>query len=192
MKSTLYKIGFAIVPVIIALCTGGCMRPSVPDGVLGFDLTDLYGNPVSLSREPFKGKVVLVEIWGTWCPPCIEQIPYLTHWHSVYRDRGFEIVALEFAAFKPEPAGAYEQSLREYLEERGVDYTVVQAGLTKDVSTVLPELQNFRGFPTSIFVGRDGLVKLVKSGFMESEQPYYAKTIEGLLDASPATAIRAN
>ena len=166
----------------ILLATGGCFKPTVPDGVLDFELTDLYGNPVSLSEERFAGKAVLVEVWGMWCPPCLDQMPYLKHWHDAYRARGFEIIALEFAAFDPQETDDYATNLRAYLEEREIPYTVVQAGTTSDVAKILPELKNFRGFPTSIFVGRDGIVKHVSYGFTESQRGYYEKTIESLLN----------
>ena len=166
-----------------ALFVSGCTRTTVRDGVLEFALTDLEGRSVSLSDERFADKVVLIELWGTWCPPCIEQIPHLAAWEERYRDRGFEIVAIEFAWLISGTKEEYAAGLKGYVEDQGVNYTVVQAGETTDLSDVLPSLQNFQGYPTSIFVGRDGAVKHVKYGFHESEVSYYERTIEKLLDA---------
>ena len=175
----------ATVPGAVAILPG-CLRTTVQDDVLEFALADLDGNPVSLSDEHFAGKVVLVELWGTWCPPCLVQMPHLIRWQETYGDRGFEIVALEFAALQTGPKEEYEKGLKESLDEAGVNYTVIQAGETTDVRNVLPGLRNFQGFPTSIFIGRDGLVKHTKSGFHESEVSYYEKTIEGLLTETAA------
>lgn len=169
--------------LLVAHLVSGCMRTTVRDGVLDFALTDIEGKSVSLSDERFAGKVVLVELWGTWCPPCIKQIPNLVNWQERYRDAGFEIVAMEFAWLITGSKEEYEAGLRGYMEENGVNYTVVQAGETTDLLEVLPSLKNFQGFPTSIFVGRDGLVKHVKYGFHESEISYYERTIEELLEA---------
>ena len=175
-------VGIALV-LLVTLFVSGCTRSTVQDGVLDFALTDLEGNSVSLSDEKFAGKVVLIELWGTWCPPCIDQIPHLVSWQDRYGDDGFEIIALEFAWLISGSKEEYAAGLKGYLEQRGVNYTVVQAGETRDISKVLPALKNFQGFPTSIFVGRDGLVKHVKHGFHESEVSYYEKKIESLLDA---------
>ncbi len=183
---------FKLVLVLAAVCTAvglsGCLRTTVQDDALEFALTDLDGSLVSLSDERFEAKVVLVELWGTWCPPCLVQMPHLIRWQETYRDQGFEIVALEFAAFVTGPKEEYEKGLKESLDEMGVNYTVIQAGDTTDVHDVLPTLRNFDGFPTSIFIGRDGLVKHVKSGFHESEVSFYEKTIEGLLAEIAAPA----
>ena len=180
---------FALVLAVVCIVAGvpGCLRATVQDDLLDFALRDLDGNRVSLSDERFEGKVVLVELWGTWCPPCLVQMPYLIRWQETYRDRGFEIVALEFAAFLTASKKEYEKSLKKSLEAAGVNYTVIQAGETTDVGDVLPQLRNFQGFPTSIFIGRDGLVKHMKSGFHESEVSYYEKTIEGLLEGTAAS-----
>lgn len=164
------------------IALSACMRTSVRDDVLDFDLTDLDGNRVSLSDDRFEGKVVLVELGGMWCPPCLDLIPHLISWQDTYRDRGFEIVSLDFAAYGSESMEKYSEGMRGYLEERGVNYTVIQAGVTTDLDDVLPALDNFVGFPTSIFIGRDGSVEHVKYGFREAEVPYYKKTIEEMLD----------
>ena len=158
MRATFLKIALVLALVYAVAGLPGCLRATVQDDLLDFTLRDLDGNRVSLSDERFEGKVVLVELWGTWCPPCLLQIPYLIRWQETYRDRGFEIVALEFAAFKASPKKEYEKSLKKSLEAAGVNYTVIQAGETTDVGDVLPQLRNFQGFPTSIFSGRDGLV----------------------------------
>ena len=174
--------------ICAAACVSGCLRATVQDDVLGFALRDLDGNPVSLSDERFEGKVVLVELWGTWCPPCIAQMPHLIGWQETYRDRGFEIIAIEFASFISGPKEEYDAGLKGYIEKKGVNYTVVQAGETTDVFDVLPTLEYFPGFPTSIFIGRDGIVKHVKSGFLNSDTSYYERTIEEWLagpDAPP-------
>ena len=57
-----------------------------------FSVTDLNGKPLSLSQ--FKGKVVLVDFWATWCPPCVAEIPNVRAAYGKYRDKGFEIVGI--------------------------------------------------------------------------------------------------
>jgi peroxiredoxin len=57
-----------------------------------FDEKDLAGNELSVSQ--FKGKVVLVDFWGTWCPPCVMELPALRQAYDKYHARGFEIIGV--------------------------------------------------------------------------------------------------
>src|SRR2546427_189553 len=67
-----------------------------PSGRLRFSFPDLDGHPVSLSDPKFKGKVVLVEVFGSWCPNCNDQAPVLEELYRKYHDRGLEIVGLAY------------------------------------------------------------------------------------------------
>jgi cytochrome c biogenesis protein CcmG/thiol:disulfide interchange protein DsbE len=57
-----------------------------------FTLQDLKGNQVSLSD--FKGKVVVLDFWATWCPPCVKEIPHFIELYEQYKDRGFAMVGI--------------------------------------------------------------------------------------------------
>jgi peroxiredoxin len=57
-----------------------------------FNETDVAGKPLSLSK--YKGKVVLVDFWATWCPPCVAELPELLKAYNKYHDKGFEIVGI--------------------------------------------------------------------------------------------------
>ncbi len=57
-----------------------------------FTLQDLKGNQISLSD--FKGKVVVLDFWATWCPPCVKEIPHFIELYEQYKDRGFAMVGI--------------------------------------------------------------------------------------------------
>lgn len=78
-------------------------------------LFDLDGNEVSLSD--FEGKVVLVNNWATWCPPCRQEMPEFKAYYEIYRDKGFEIVAIE--------AGQPEAEVRSFVEEQGLEFIIL-------------------------------------------------------------------
>jgi len=166
----------------------GCSRPYVEDDRLRFSAIDVNGNPVELPGEAYAGKVVMVDIWGAWCPPCIEQMPKLIAMQERYRDRGFEIIGVEYASFLTGPRTEYIAGLKGWLEEQGVNYTVVQGGEVGDEHELFPTLRNFAGYPTSIFLARDGSVDTVKSGYVPSEDPWYEETLRRLLDEPNPTA----
>lgn len=78
-------------------------------------LFDLDGNQVSLSD--FKGQVVLLNNWATWCPPCRQEMPEFNAYYKKYKDQGFEIVAVE--------AGEPEEEVRAFVEGQGLDFIIL-------------------------------------------------------------------
>ena len=58
----------------------------------GIELTDLVGNPVALAD--YRGQVVLLNNWATWCPPCVQELTVLDRLYKTYRDKGLVVVAL--------------------------------------------------------------------------------------------------
>ncbi len=76
----------AIVPAAAA------KQPWVEDTKLEFRLPDLHGRPVDSSDERFAGKVLLVDLWATWCPPCISEIPTLVDLQEKHGDRGGRVL----------------------------------------------------------------------------------------------------
>ncbi len=66
-----------------------------PNSVLNFSLKDLNGNPVDLKQ--YHGKVVILDVWDTWCSPCRKGIPEFVQLYDQYRDQGLEIVGIALA-----------------------------------------------------------------------------------------------
>ncbi len=130
-----------------------------------FSFPDLEGKTISSTDERFKNKVVAVSITGSWCPNCHEESPFLQQIYDRYRDQGFEAVALAF-----EYTGEYARDLEQvkiFAKRHNLKYPVLLAGSTEegDIQKKLPQLENFGAYPTTIFIGRDGLVKRIHAGF---------------------------
>lgn len=135
------------------------------EGRLAFEFPDLEGRPVSLDDPRFAGKVVLVNLFGSWCPNCHDEAPLLARWHAAYRDRGLEIVGLAY-----EHTGDVERDrrqVRRFAERYAIEYPLLLAGTSdkKAAGATLPDLTAVLSYPTSIFVGRDGEVRKIHSGF---------------------------
>ena len=127
-----------------------------------FRFPDLSGRMVSNTDARFLGKVVLVVITGSWCPNCHDEAPFLADLYRNYRDRGLEIVALDFE----EPAQMDDLTrLRAFVWHYGIRYTVLVGGDPDDVNKKIPQLVNLNSWPTTVFIGRDGLVKSIHAGF---------------------------
>ena len=132
---------------------------------IDFSFPDLEGKKVSPSDEKFKNKVLILQIFGTWCPNCMDETKFLTQWYKVNQGRGVEILGL-----------AYERNDNfEYASDRvkkmkaklGVDYDFVIAGTydKKKAAETLPMLNQVFAFPTTIFIGKNGKVKYIRTGF---------------------------
>lgn len=136
-----------------------------PDEPFRFSFPDLDGKIVSSTDERFRGKVVIVSITGTWCPNCYDEAPFLEELYDRYREEGLEVVALAFE-YTGDVSRDREQ-LRIFGERMGLSYPLLLAGTTDqgDVERKLPQLENFGAYPTTIFIGRDGLVKRIHAGF---------------------------
>ncbi|MEM1204100.1 MAG: TlpA disulfide reductase family protein, partial [Acidobacteriota bacterium] len=125
----------------------------------------LDGKTVSLDDPRFENKVVLVNIFGSWCPNCNDEAPLLAAWYHRYRDRGFEVVGLAY-----ELTGDPErdvQQVRRFAARHAVDYPLLLAGTSdkQAAGATLPDLSAVVAFPTSVFIGRDGKVRKIHSGF---------------------------
>jgi len=127
-----------------------------------FNFPDVNGKLVSNDDPRFKGKVVLAIVTGTWCPNCHDEAQYLVQLDKKYRDKGLAIVALDFE--EPEEQGKLNRE-HAFVKQYGVEYTYLIAGAPAELWEKVPQAVNLNTWPATFFIGRDGLVKGVHSGF---------------------------
>jgi thiol-disulfide isomerase/thioredoxin len=130
-----------------------------------FSFPDLAGRVVTHTDPRFRGKVVLVDIFGTWCPTCHDAAPTLVRLWNKYHRRGFEIVGL---AYEVTGDTAVDGALvRRYRDKFDIPFPLLLGGISdaQEAAATLPQLDGFSAFPTTIFLGRDGKVKRVHAGF---------------------------
>jgi thiol-disulfide isomerase/thioredoxin len=117
-----WSLALSLLLVSALVAATGCSRGGerISAGKAGFDfsLPDLQGAKVSLSD--FRGKVVLVEFWATWCPPCRESIPELTTLSAKYADRGLVLLAISV-----DKGGDVAATVSSFAREHGVTYPVL-------------------------------------------------------------------
>ena len=130
-----------------------------------FDLQDVDGRRVTNDDPRFRGKVVLVDIFGSWCPTCHYAAPELVRFYQRYRARGLEVVGLAYEV-TGDPAVDRRQ-LRRYRDKFGITFPLLLAGIndTEAAAATLPQLKGFTSFPTTLFLGRDGRIRRVHAGF---------------------------
>ena len=130
-----------------------------------FTLQDLNGNWSSLSE--FKGKVVILDFWATWCPPCKAEIPHFIELYDDYKDKGLEIigVSLDFNANK---------ILGAFVEENSINYTILIGD--RDVTDLYGGIMSI---PTTFVIDRDGGIRKKYIGYKEKE--VFEEDVKGLL-----------
>ncbi|HEX9730088.1 MAG TPA: TlpA disulfide reductase family protein [Gemmatimonadales bacterium] len=163
-------------------------------GPFRFAFPDLDGVVVSHDDARFAGKVVLVDIIGTWCPTCHDAAPLMVDLYRRYHDRGLEIVGL---AYEVSGDTAVDGALvRRYRDKFTIPFPLLLAGVNDDDSpqATQPQLSGPIAFPTTIFLDRTGRVRRVHSGFYgpalgashEALQREFREFVESLLQESVA------
>ncbi|MCS4434067.1 peroxiredoxin family protein [Aquiflexum gelatinilyticum] len=130
-----------------------------------FTFPDVNGNPVSNQDEKFKDKVVLVQIFGTWCPNCVDETKFLGPWYEKNKDRGIEIIGL---AFESKPEFDYASTrVKKTIDRLNANYTFLIAGVSdkEKASEALPALNEVLAFPTLIYMDKKGKVRKIHTGF---------------------------
>jgi thiol-disulfide isomerase/thioredoxin len=140
-----------------------------------FDLEDVAGN--KLSKADLAGKVLIVDLWGTWCPPCRKEIPHFVALSGKYKDQGLAVVGLNSERTPDKNKAA--ALVRDFCRAEGVDYPC--AVVTQEVLDQVPEM---RGFPTTLFIDRTGQVRLMVVGYHEIS--FLQAAVEALLEEKPA------
>lgn len=146
----------------------GMSRTKVKERIR-FGIADLEGNLISLDSDRFRGKVILVNIFGSWCGSCGGEIPELVKLQKKYGKQGLEIIGI---AFERDPEATAREKVRTLIEKHKINYPVLCGGEEKrtHVSETIKGIERFSGYPTNIFIGRDGKVKDVKVNFLTENE----------------------
>ena len=115
-----------------------------------FELEDVKGEKIK--KEDFKGKTLIVDIWGTWCPPCRREIPSFVKLKKQYKGK-LEIVGLAYERTEDEDEA--RDDVVDFMEEYDVNYP---CALGND--KVKDQVPDFRGYPTTLFIDSKGKVRM--------------------------------
>ena len=156
-----------------AVRSSGAPHLTPPTAVIRADTTapfrfafpGLDGRLVSSADPRFRNKVVLVDVFGTWCPTCHDAAPTLVRLWKRYHAAGLEIVGLAFEVTGDTAVDG--RQVRRYRDKFDIPFPLLLAGIndTELAAAALPQLDGVLAFPTTVFLGRDGRVRRVHAGF---------------------------
>ena len=131
-----------------------------------FTLKDLEGKDFVFSKQTL-GKVVIVDFWASWCPPCVKEVPILQSHYLKYKKRGLLVVGISM-----DEGGASD--IVPFINKYRVTYPVVLGN-----GKVTADYGGIRGFPTTFIINKKGMIVHKLSGFISAAA--FTKEIESLL-----------
>jgi peroxiredoxin len=130
--------------------------PAVGMAAADFTLPDLDGHPQSLGQ--YRGKIVLLNFWATWCKPCTTEMPAMQACYDKLRDKGFVVLAVNELED--------EAKVREHIKAYGHTFPVLM-----DRNNRVANMYGVFGLPVSVFIDEQGLVQeYVKGGLLTEER----------------------
>lgn len=130
---------------------------------------ELPGVDKNVKLEDFRGKVVYLDFWASWCVPCIKSFPWMDEINQKYSDKGFEVIAVNLDKNK--------SAADEFLKEHDISFTVAF-----DQSGDSAAQYKLKGMPSSYLIGRDGKVYASHIGFRDKDKVELEKAIVNLIN----------
>ena len=144
----------------------GCINSDESNGGEEFVFTALDGSQIHLSD--YRGKVVILDLWATWCNPCRVEMPYI---QEVFEDgKGVGLVLLAINV------GETSSKVKEFMEKNGLSFPVLL-----DTDTSVAQDYNVRGIPSTFFIDKDGIIKDRKIGAFSSKADLDWRLINSIL-----------
>lgn len=154
---------FVFLSCVVPPSWGASVDQSAPP----FFLEDMQtGETIDL--EEYRGKVVYLDFWASWCVPCLKSFPKLSELRETYADLGFEVLAVN--------VDEHPEAAMQFLERYPVDYPVLH-GFGSEV----PSLYEVEVMPTAFFIDGEGKIRLVHLGFKDEHGDFIEAVLQKLL-----------
>jgi cytochrome c biogenesis protein CcmG, thiol:disulfide interchange protein DsbE len=144
-----------------------------------FEAVTLDGAPARI--QDFQGQVVLLNVWATWCPPCVYEMPSMQRLYEHFEGADFEIIAVSIDAPQGlrDPFGRQGGDVAGFADEYGLTFPI-----WLDPDGTIQRIYRTTGVPESFVIGRDGVIYRKVAGATEWDDDRYIEFIDRLLDES--------
>jgi thiol-disulfide isomerase/thioredoxin len=158
-KAVLFLLAvlLAVQPLSAQAADGGVCNVQGRAANLNFTLKDIAGNDILLST--YKGRVILLDFWATWCAPCKAEIPWLVEFYRKYRQRGLVVLGVSV----DDPVSR----IKPFAAALKMNYPVLVGAGRDDLQDAFGPLI---GFPTSFLISRDGAICVQHTGAADAEE----------------------
>ncbi|MBN1445218.1 MAG: redoxin domain-containing protein [Candidatus Omnitrophica bacterium] len=157
---------FLLLVLAFTSCTKADTKTDVknePAQTRNFSLEDINGKAVNLSD--YRGKVVILNFWATWCPPCRTEIPDFVKFYKNHKDKGVEIIGIAL--------NSTEEEVKKMIEDYGINYTICMS----DGKVEGP--YGIRFIPATFIIDRDGISHPITPGSLSESE--LIKSVEPFL-----------
>ena len=128
----------------------------------------LSAQAANLNLASYRGKVVYLDFWASWCAPCRQSFPWMNQLQQAYGPKGFVVIAVNVDR---------ERGLADdFLRQTQPNFKIIY-----DANGEIATAYNFKDMPTSILIDRDGKVRFVHQGFFPEKEDLYASHINTLI-----------
>jgi cytochrome c biogenesis protein CcmG/thiol:disulfide interchange protein DsbE len=149
----------------------------VGDEAPDFRAVTLDPAPREKSLAQYRGEVVMINIWATWCLPCRVEMPSIEQLHRAYGPRGLKVIAVSV----DEPGT--EKQIRDFVKQYGLTFEILHD--PKGQRGEVARLYQTTGFPETVIIGRDGLIRKKLMGASDWNSPMNRDLVARLLEEKP-------
>jgi len=165
MLNRFTRLGLLALTTVIFAATASAAGDA-PAPAPAFSLPARGGATVDLSQ--FKGQVVMINFWASWCVPCRKEMPLLENIYKKYKPLGFTLIGVNV-----EPD---QKDAESFLKQTPVSFPVLF-----DAKSKVSGLYNVQGMPTTVFIDRKGNVRLVHQSYVDGDENLYMDQIRTLI-----------
>ena len=149
---------------LVALPLGATVDTNSP--APDFTLSAQSGKPVALAQ--FKGQVVMLNFWASWCGPCRQEMPLLDSIYKKYSKLGFTLIGINV---EPDSNAA-----NDWLKQTPVTFPILY-----DTDSKVSKLYGVSGMPSTVILDRKGTVRMIHRGYKPGDEQDYLSSISSLM-----------
>ena len=158
------------------------MPPPAAEKLSQLELLPLTGDSQPVTLAELEGRVVLINFWGTWCPPCLVELPHIAEIEKRFRDDpDFKLLAVSCNYEIPEDVADLRSKTSEFLQQVNIDMPtyVDPEGVSR---SAVDDAVGFQGYPTTLLLDRQGVIRKVWAGYTPGVEKEMEKLISQLLE----------